>query len=204
MVSVQVASVLVRMRHRNRTVPVHCHVCSNMGHEVRVTLYCDNERYISQRRIYLVNLLRCLFFIQAHFKFEVRAKHIAGTQTQRPTLSPATNNHNSFLSALRTRTCHKLSCCHQPRFPGSNKSPIRQFSNLDLPTPEKLVQDYFAQVYSKAHHHILHIRPKTLLHFLTSLPDSSTPAFRAPYPRFEVPINISLQYYTRCYRKYEN
>ena len=46
-VSVQVASVLVRMRHRNQTVPVHCHVCSNMGknwRQVRVTFYCNKEQ----------------------------------------------------------------------------------------------------------------------------------------------------------------
>ena len=51
---------------------------------VRVMFYCDNEAVVtclndrSASETHLAHLLRCLFFIQAQFKFEFRAKHIAG------------------------------------------------------------------------------------------------------------------------------
>ena len=88
LVSVQVASVLVREGHRSQRAHaiVMCAAVWGMNWRgVRVMFYCDNEAVVtclndsgSASETHLAHLLRCLFFIQAQFKFEFRAKHIAG------------------------------------------------------------------------------------------------------------------------------
>ena len=100
----------------------------------RVTCYCDNQAVVSvlQKRScrdhHLMHLLRCLFFVEAHFCLELRGMHIAGSCnaiadalsrdnlpssshfSPRPTVTrPCSRRGCSIFSSLRISTgCHQF------------------------------------------------------------------------------------------------
>ncbi len=61
--------------------PTSCASVCGMGAAVGVIVHCDNEAAVNSgysQDQQIMHLLRCLFFIKAHFQLELRVVHIPG------------------------------------------------------------------------------------------------------------------------------
>ena len=67
-------------------VVLACAVWGEQWFSQMVQVYCDNEAAVSvlnsgySRDPQIMHLLRCLFFIKAHFQIEVKVSHIPGAE----------------------------------------------------------------------------------------------------------------------------
>ena len=73
----------------------------------RVIAQCDNEAVVAviNSSKYLMQMLRCLFFIEAHHQFQVEAIHIPGNSNGLAD-NLSRNNVDLFHSKLRTANPH--------------------------------------------------------------------------------------------------
>ena len=129
-------------------------------HGSTVLFYCDNEAvvsrlsFLSAREPYMCHLLCCLFFFEARFRFEHRARHIAGK------LNTAADaiSCNFFLCPQAPGSTPS-----NPNSKGTNGLPHGQLHNMDLASLEGLVRGYFTgsiasrtrSSYSSAQHRYL-------------------------------------------------
>ena len=77
-----------------------------------VTCHCDNTVVVSavqfrscRQQQHMMHLLRCLFFIEARFDFQLRCKHIPGGQNDKAD-DLSRNNVNSFLAKVPKARTH--------------------------------------------------------------------------------------------------
>ena len=76
-----------------------------------VTCHCDNTvavsavQFRSCRQQHMMQLLRCLFFIEVRFDFQLQYKHIPGGQNDKAD-DLSRNNENSFLAKVPKARTH--------------------------------------------------------------------------------------------------
>lgn len=101
----------------------------------------------------LMQLLRCLFFLDTHFEFDHQAKHVARVTKMAANVLSDSLNFSLFAHSSATHSCSSP----------SNGSAGRQVTDMDIPVLEGLVGEFCmsnlaartSSTYSSAVHHFL-------------------------------------------------
>ena len=103
---------------------------------------CDNEAVVSVvnsgacRDKQIAHLMRCVFFIEAHFDFSLVAKHVPGVSNSEADAISQNNLRAFFASNPQAHSSHKLSV---PQMPDGGRT------QLDVGRLDQLVQQHLRQ-----------------------------------------------------------
>ena len=137
------ATILGPRQHFCQGTPANCGQCSTVGPGLvrkKVLFCCNNTATIlalsarTARDPAIKHLLRCLFFLQPHFKFDYEAKHISGKENGSQLLCPAiVYLPLSFSTGPSAPSRNPLHSTGAPLYGGPEGHPLRTFPHEGSP-----------------------------------------------------------------------